>query len=510
MKILYILTGLGVLAMLAEIFRFKKFLFPKVLLGLLLAIAAAVWDWNTNIHYYNNMLTFDNYALLFSIVICATAFLWVLSSQDFFSNASNQTDYYALSLFALCGAVIMVSYTNLLMLFLGIEILSIPIYVLAGSRKDDLSSNESALKYFLMGAFATGFLLFGITLVYGACGTFDLGVLGTYIGSPESITSWRGPGGETLLFAGILLILIGMSFKVAAVPFHFWTPDVYQGAPTPVTAFMSTIVKTAAFAAFLRLFMSCFVGYASLWNDIIWTLAALSILLGNITAVYQSNVKRMLAYSGISHAGYMMLAILTSGDMSSGAVLYYSAAYSVASIGAFAVLAIVEQHTPSLPSPKGKEEGVQPSPFGTAGGRERSSGGGGIDSFTGLSKRNPLLAFSMTISMLSLAGIPPLAGFFGKYYLFSSALQSGYVWLVLIAVLGSLIGVYYYLKVIIKIYSPPQPSQRDGDESSKLLSFGQPKVASEALGWSITILIFLTIALSLLLGIFPDLIIRLI
>lgn len=464
MKILYILTGLGIIAMLAEIFKFKKFLFPKVLLGLLLAIVAAIYDWNTNIHYYNNMLTLDNYALLFSIVICATAFLWVLSSNDFFSSGSNQTDYYALSFFALCGAVIMVSYTNLLMLFLGIEILSIPIYVLAGSRKDDLSSNESSMKYFLMGAFATGFLLFGITLIYGACGTFDLSILGTYLTSPGSISAWRGPGGETLLFAGILLILIGMSFKVAAVPFHFWTPDVYEGAPTPVTAFMSTIVKTAAFAAFLRLFMMCFSGYGNMWTDVIWVLAALSILLGNITAVYQSNIKRMLAYSSISHAGYMLLAILTSGDMSSGAVLYYSAAYSVASIGAFTVLAIVEKQNGSVT----------------------------FETLTGLSRKNKLLGVGMTISMLSLAGIPPLAGFFGKYYLFASALQSGYIWLVLIAALGSLIGVYYYLKVIIVMYS------KGTDEAILEISLIHK------------ISFILAILLSLLLGIFPDMVIRLI
>lgn len=464
MKILYILTGLGVIAMLAEIFKFKKFLFPKVLLGLLLAVGSAIYDWNTNIHYYNNMLTFDNYALLFSIVICATAFLWVLSSQDFFSKASNQTDYFALSLFALCGAVIMVSYTNLLMLFLGIEILSIPIYVLAGSRKDDLASNESALKYFLMGAFATGFLLFGITLVYGACGTFDLGILGTYLTSPESITAWRGPGGETLLHAGILLILIGMSFKAAAVPFHFWTPDVYQGAPTPVTAFMSTIVKTSAFAAFLRLFMHCFAGYGNLWTDVIWVLAALSILLGNITAVYQSNIKRMLAYSSISHAGYMLLAILTSGDMSAGAVLYYSAAYSVASIGAFAVLAIVE----------------------------KQSGPVTYETLTGLARNNKLLAFSVTISMLSLAGIPPLAGFFGKYYLFASALQAGYIWLVLIAALGSLIGVYYYLKVIIVMYS------------------GTKAESPIQVSWIDKIGLFITILLTLAMGLLSNLIISVI
>ncbi len=465
MKTLYILSALGVIALLAEIFRFKKFLLPIALIGLLGAIAAAVKDWNTNIHYYSNMMTFDNYAILFTVLICAIAFLWFLMSQDFFGSESSKSDHYALVLFSLCGAMLMVSYSNMVMLFLGIEILSIPIYVLAGSNKDSLASNESSLKYFLMGAFATGFLLFGIALVYGACGTFDLSTLATYLVSPEPISTWRGPGGETLLFAGIILMMIGLCFKVAAVPFHFWTPDVYEGAPTPVTAWMSTIVKTAAFAAFLRLFMTCFIHYGTLWTNVIWVLAALSILLGNITAVYQNSVKRMLAYSSISHAGYMLLAILISGSMSAEAVLYYSAAYSIATIGAFSVLSIVE----------------------------KQSGQVTFETFSGLAKQNKFLAFAMTVSMLSLAGIPPLAGFFGKYYLFSSALQGGYLWLVLIAVLGSLIGGYYYFKVIIAIYSKAEVEAEEIQISSLQ-----------------KILLVLTIILALLLGIFPDMIIRLI
>jgi NADH-quinone oxidoreductase subunit N len=481
MKTLYILSTLGVIAMLAEMFRFKKFLLPIILIGLSGAIAAAVKDWNTNIHYYSNMITFNNYAIAFTSLICATAFLWFLMSQDFFASESSQTDHYALVLFSLCGAMLMVSYSNMVMLFLGIEILSIPIYVLAGSNKDSLASNESALKYFLMGSFATGFLLFGIALIYGATGTFDLHHLTLALFSPGEGTGIHSPlrgemekGGNVLLNAGILMMLIGLSFKVAAVPFHYWTPDVYEGAPTPVTAFMSTIVKIAAFAAFLRLFMTCFAGHETIWVNVIWVLAALSILLGNITAVYQKSVKRMLAYSSISHAGYMLLAILTSGNMSAGAILYYSSAYSVATIGAFAVLSIIE---------KQNNETVT------------------FDTFSGLSKKNPRLAFAMTISMLSLAGIPPLAGFFGKYYLFTSALQSGYVWLVLMAALGSLIGVYYYFRVIIKIYGSAivVPSvETQGGENEISISPVQKA------------LLTITIILAILLGIFPGLIIELI
>jgi len=479
MKILYILSGLGVIAMLAEIFKFKKFLLPIVLVGLLGAIACAIKDWNTDIHYYNNMLTFNNYALLFTCVICGTAFLWFMMSGNFFKEESNRTDHYALILFALIGAVILVSYSNMVMLFLGIEILSIPLYVLAGSRKDDLSSNEAALKYFLMGAVASGFLLFGIALLYGFFGTFDLHEIQRVTGVMEEWKNGRMgfPSFEhssVLFYGGIIFMLVGLSFKVSSVPFHFWAPDVYQGAPTQVTAFMASIVKTAAFAAFLRLFMMCFAGAESAWGNIIWIMSALTILIGNITAVYQSNVKRMLAYSSISHAGYMLLAILSMNEHSAGSVLYYAAAYSVSTIGAFAILSILEKDGEAIT----------------------------FDSFAGLGKRNPLLAFAMTIAMLSLSGIPPLAGFFGKYYIFTSALQSGFLWLVLIAVLGSLIGVYYYFRVIIKMYSPSPTLPEGKGEDVQLLPFWE-------VGWGLKFVLVATILLSLLLGIFPDAVIRL-
>jgi NADH-quinone oxidoreductase subunit N len=468
MKILYILSGLGVVALLAEMFRFKKFLLPIVLVGLLGAIGCVIKDWNTDIHYYNDMLTFNNYALLFSCVILGTAFLWFMMSGNFFRQETSRTDHFALVLFALCGAVILVSYSNMVMLFLGIEILSIPLYVLAGSRKDDLSSNESALKYFLMGAFATGFLLFGIALLYGCFGTFNIHTIQTYLTPPMSSQARPSDSQWVLLSGGILFMLIGMSFKVSAVPFHFWAPDVYTGAPTQVTAFMASIVKTAAFAAFLRLFI-CFAGVAQTWTNIIWVMAALTILLGNITAVYQSNIKRMLAYSSISHAGYMLLGILAMNVNSSGAILFYAAAYSVSTIGAFAVLTILEKNGEAIT----------------------------FDSLAGLAKRNPLVALAMTIAMLSLSGIPPLAGFFGKYYIFTSALTSGYVWLVLIAVLGSLIGVYYYFKVIITMYLKKKVE-------------AEVKVEEIQISLLQKILLVITIVAALILGIFPDAVIRLI
>jgi NADH-quinone oxidoreductase subunit N len=482
MKTLEILSIIGVLALLAEIFSFKKFLMPVILLGLLGAIGAAIYDWNTQIHYYHNMLTFDNYALLFSIVLCGTVFLWFLTSHDFLSEGSHLTDKSALAIFSLIGAVIIVSYSNMVMLFIGVEILSIPLYVLAGSRKDSLSSNEAALKYFLMGAFASAILLFGIALIYGATGTFDISLLGTYLGpaipyatNPPTGVLHLSEGNDALLFAGILMMLVGLSFKVSAVPFHFWAPDVYEGAPTPVTAFMSSIVKTAAFAAFLRLFYVAFASQSEIWETIIWAMAALTILLGNITAVYQSSVKRMLAYSSIAHAGYLLLAILSMNHLSPGAVLFYAAAYSVATIASFTVLSIME--TPLT---------INHQPLTIS-----------FESFTGLSKRNPLLAFAMTIAMLSLAGIPPLAGFFGKYYLFSAALQSGHIWIVLIAAMGSLIGVYYYLKVIIKMYA--KGTEDSGQETGEIQVTASQKIA-----------LIITILLTLALGVLPELVIRLI
>lgn len=493
MKTIIILSSLGAVALLSEIFRFKKFLFPIILLGLLGAIGASVYDWNTNIHYYHNMVTFDNYALLFSIVLCATVLLWFLSSQSFFSGDSHLTDKSSLAIFSLVGAVIIVSYSNLVMLFIGIEILSIPLYVLAGSNKDSLSSNEAALKYFLMGAFASAILLFGIALIYGATGSFDISTIGTYLNQsfPSGNQAWSGvnhlgEGNNPLLFTGILMILIGMAFKVSAVPFHFWTPDVYEGSPTPVTAYMSSIVKTAAFAAFLRLFYTCFSSLGEVWGNIVWAIAVLTILLGNITAVYQNSVKRMLAYSSIAHAGYMMIAILSMNNFSAGAVLYYSAAYSVATIGAFTVLAIIEDNSSSL----------------------------SFDSFLGLAKKNPFLAVVMTVAMLSLAGIPPLAGFFGKYYLFSSALQSGHLWIVLIAVLGSLIGVYYYFRVIIAMYLPsvitsPIPRLPVSAVESEKGGIGESERTIEVSVLQKLVLI-ITMLLSLALGLFPDLVIKLV
>jgi NADH-quinone oxidoreductase subunit N len=328
---------------------------------------------------------------------------------------------------------------------------------LAGSKKDDLGSNESAFKYLIMGAFATGFLLFGIALIYGATGSFDLAEINTFLVAHKGTM-------PMIFYAGVLLMLVGLSFKVSVAPFHFWAPDVYQGAPTAITAFMATIVKTAAFAAFLRLFLTSFVSVNELWVGVLSVMAAITLLTGNITAVFQTNAKRMLAYSSVAHAGYILLALIAGNTYSISSILYYTAAYSIGSIGTFGILWLVSS----------------------------SKGNDTIDSFNGLGKTNPFLAVVMTIALLSLAGIPPTAGFFAKYYIFTSAFQSGYTTLVLIAILASLIGVYYYFKIIIAMFF------KEASTSEEII-----------LDLNTKLVLFIVAIATVALGLFPDFIIRL-
>jgi len=417
MTAILILALGGVACLLSEVFSLRQVVRPLVVLALAAAAAAAVAGWDDVRSVYHDMLRTDHFATAFTVVLVAVTLLWTLVSPGFFREPSSRTDHYSLILFALTGAVVMVSYSNIIMLFLGVEILSIPLYVLAGSRKSELSSNEASMKYFLMGAFATGFLLFGAALVYGATGSF---------GTEAIAAAIAAEGTSMILYAGILMMMVALAFKSSVAPFHFWAPDVYQGSPTPATAFMSTVVKTAALAAFFRLFATCFATAADLWTDTLWVLSAITILAGNITAIYQHNVKRMLAYSSVAHAGYMLMALLSMNDFAAGSLLYYGLAYSLSSLAAFTILGLVSR--------EGKET---------------------YDAFRGLASRSPLLAFLTVISVLSLAGIPPLAGFFAKYYVFAAALRNGHTALVLIAVLGSLIGVYYYFRIIMEVFRNP-------------------------------------------------------
>jgi NADH-quinone oxidoreductase subunit N len=453
-----VLSGLGIFSLLAEIFNIKRFLFPVVILGLITSAVLLVLDWNTGTSHYSNMLTFDNYAVAFSVTLSIIATLWFLLSKDYFENNTHVTDHFALILFSLVGAVFMVSYTNLAMLFLGIEVLSISLYILAGSSFKDIFSNEASFKYFLMGSFATGFLLFGIALIYGVTASFNLSEIATAINA--------GSGDRTAwLYTGILMLIVGLGFKISAVPFHFWAPDVYEGAPTVVTAFMSTIVKIAAFAAFFRLFSTCFVSVSTQWVDAVQVIAILTLLVSNITAVYQHGVKRILAYSSVAHAGYLLMTLVALNNISASAILYYVVAYGAASLTAFTVLHNVEVEG---------ENAI-------------------VDSFNGLAKRNPYLAFCMGVGLLSLAGIPPLAGFFAKYYIFTVAFQSGYIVLVLVAVLTSLIGIYYYFRIIIAMY---------------LKSTEKGRIIQVPLRH--TVVLAICLLLSIIFGVFPDLLVGLI
>jgi len=426
MKELLLLSGIGVLAMLTEIFQVKKWVFPLVLVGLATVIALSITDFQYVLRggavgTWYGMMEMDKFALAFNIVTCGIAMLWMMLSEGYFEERNSATDHYALVFFALTGALLMVSFTNLSMLFLGIEILSISMYVLAGSQKRDTRSNEAAFKYFLMGAFASGFLLFGFALVYGITGTFDVKLIGERIGD-----IYMRNGNLTILTVGVVMILVGMGFKISAAPFHFWAPDVYEGSPTVITAFMATVVKTAAFAAFFRLFSVCFPYLHHSWVDIVTVMLVLTLLIGNISAVMQWDAKRMLAFSSVANAGYMLFTIIaTNNGNAYQSLLFYAVSYSLASLGTFGILYVV------------------------AGAR---GGATDVAAFDGLGKTNPLLAGAMTFCLLSLAGIPPLAGFMAKYFVFANAIHDGNIGLVLFAVVMSLVGVYYYFRIIVGMY----------------------------------------------------------
>ena len=357
------------------------------------------------------MLVFDTFSLLFNAVIFSCMLIYfLLSGKDIEKVGLDVAEYYALLFFILAGVGIASSFNTLLMLFLGIEIISIPLYILTGSDKRNLKSNDASLKYFLMGAFSTGLMLMGIALVYGSKGSFSLDVIG-------SNTSELTP----MMSAGILLLMFSMAFKVSAAPFHFWTPDVYDGAPGVFTSFMATIVKAAAFIAFIRLFRGSFLDIQGKWQLIVAIITAATLFIGNITAVFQQSVKRMLAYSSIAQAGFMMFAIVSLNDVAMEGLLYYAAAYCLATIGVFAILVRMKDYT--------------------------------FDGFNGMGKHHPALAAANTVFMLSLAGIPATAGFMAKFYMLYAAINTGKVlWLVIIGILCAAVSVYYYFRVIQAMY----------------------------------------------------------
>lgn len=452
MSAIITLSLLAILVLYLGLFKARNALLPVSLLGLIATVVLYAVQWGTDAEpLYSGMVLFDHFAVAFSILCVFLTALVLLLSKDYFDKMSpHVAEYYALILFSLTGAVLVVSFHNLAMLFIGIEIMSVALYILAGIRKKDFASNEAALKYFLMGAFSTGFLLFGITLLYGASGSFDLAAIKNYVVSnPQAISP--------LFYAGILLLIVGLAFKVGAAPFHFWTPDVYDGAPILVTIFMATVVKTAAFAGFLRLFYFCFVPLQDFWMPVLLVMTIITLFIGNITAIVQQSVKRMLAYSSISHAGYLLFAIVAIGPTSAESVLFYAAAYSLSTIIGFGALILVK----------------------------RATGSEHFEAFNGLAKRNPYLSVAIVIAMLSLAGIPLTAGFIGKFMMFSGVLADYQVLLVVLAVINAAMGIFYYFRVIVAMYL--RPIDRD-----QVVVSGQYKV------------VFLLAALiTLLLGIYP-------
>jgi NADH-quinone oxidoreductase subunit N len=389
------------------------------LAGIVLALLFCVSLWGRSEYAFHRMVVIDNYSLFFKIIFLITAGLTVLMSIRFLQTEEfDYGEYYVLVLFAAVGMMFMASAADLIIIFLGLETFSLAVYVLAGFFRTQPKSNESSLKYFLLGAFSTGFLLYGIALIYGATGTTNLKGIYDFVRKIPLLT-------DPLLLIGMGLLIVGFGFKVASVPFHMWTPDVYEGAPTSVTAFMSVGPKAAGFAAFLRVFLYALSSLQTDWVWILWVLAVLTMTLGNVVAIAQKNIKRMLAYSSIAHAGYILVAMVAASELGAASVLYYLLAYAFMNLGAFGVVILYGR--------KG-EENIN------------------IGDYSGMASKYPLLAAAMAIFMFSLAGIPPTAGFVGKFYIFSAAIKAGYIGLAIIGVLNSALSVYYYLRVTVMMY----------------------------------------------------------
>jgi NADH-quinone oxidoreductase subunit N len=423
MNTLIAITGLGVLCLLFEIFNLRKIIVPMTVIGLVAILGLTAYEFDINQSYYNNMVVVNHFSMAFSaLFIVLTIFLVALSGDFYKDHPKKLSDFIAIKVFLLAGSVAMVSFGNLSMFFLGIEVLSIALYVLAASNRLSLKSNEAGMKYFLMGSFASGIILFGICLIYGATGSFDVAEIYEYSTS-ELIPEW--------FYIGITMMVIGMLFKIAAAPFHFWAPDVYEGSPALTTATMSTLAKVVAMAALYKLVsgMNASVSYS--FEVVICVVAVLSMTVGNFMALRQNNVKRMLAFSGISHAGFMLMFLLNL-TVPAGTLLYYIAAYALSGIAAFAVLLYVC---------KGKDNED-------------------IINFNGLGKTNPVLAAVLTAALLSMAGIPIFAGFFAKFMLFTQAIEGGYLAIVIFGVVNSIVSVGYYFKLILAMYTKESTEER--------------------------------------------------
>lgn len=414
-----IVLGTALLVLLLElIVKNRRLLAFLALVGVIAAGGASFVAWGHESRRFQDALLSDPYALYTNVVVCLAAVLSLLAASDYLERRDMQRgEYYALLLFSALGMMLMGAANDLVVVFLALEILSIGLYILAGFNRDAPSSGEAALKYFLLGSMASGFFLYGVALVYGATGSTNLEKIA---GFAPSIPS------DPVLLTGLALLLVGFGFKLALAPFHFWAPDVYQGAPTTVTAFMSVGVKAAAFVSLGRVLLLSFGSQRPGWTLALAALATVTMTWGNLAALIQRDAKRMLAYSSIAHAGYIAVG-LASGSLSGlRGILFYLVAYTLANVGAFAVVATLE--------PKG-------------------SVGVDLSAFRGMAARRPLPAFSMAVFMLSLMGLPPLAGFWGKVYVFLPAVESGMYWLAAVGVINSAVSAFYYLGVVVSMYT---------------------------------------------------------
>jgi NADH-quinone oxidoreductase subunit N len=390
------------------------------------------------------MFALDTFAIFFKLLFIAVIAMVTLLSDDYLRESRYSVwEYYSLLGFALCGMMFMASGVNLITIYIGLELMSLSSYVLAGYFKNEEPSTEAAMKYFVLGAVSSGILLYGISLIYGVCGSLNL------LNIAHSMSLLIS---NDALMVGIMLLGAGLCFKIAAVPFHVWTPDVYVGSPTPITAFLSTASKAAAFSIFARIFYVGFHDFHLDWSNVLATIAALSMIIGNLAAITQDNIKRLLAYSSIGHAGYVLLGIISLNAYGIRGVLLYSVVYVFATLGIWATVLMMRQH---------------------------EYAGERIDDFEGLHRRSPFWAFAMFVFLLSLGGIPPTAGFLGKYYLFAAAVQSGFGWLAIIAVLMSAVSMFYYLRIVVAMYL------REGKDAEVAISGPLKVVAGVALAVTI-------------------------
>jgi NADH-quinone oxidoreductase subunit N len=418
------LVAAAVIVLLVDLFLprpQKQALAYLALLGIVAAFVATGLLWSATepaLQGVGGMAVADGYALFFNCIFLTVAGLSVLIAVDYAAREGlAQGEYYALLLLSTAGMSVMAAATDLMVLFVGLEVLSIPLYIMAGLKRGRAESNEAGLKYFLLGAFASAFLLYGIALTYGASGNTALEAVAAGVSADAST--------RLLALAGLGLVVVGFGFKVALVPFHAWTPDVYQGAPTSVTAFMSVGAKAAGFAALGRALVVAFPDLLPEWSPLLAVLAALTMTLGNVGALVQTDLKRLLAYSSVAHAGYLLVGLAAANEAGLAAVLFYLLAYGFMNVGAFAVIIAAE----------------------------RADGGNvTLEGIAGLAARKPGLAAGMAVTLLSLAGMPPLAGFMAKFYLFRAAVQADLTWLAVVGVLNSVVSAYFYLKVIVAIY----------------------------------------------------------